>query len=106
MARIINELSQAVVTVTPFDVNNDPYTPISARYRVDDCTSETEMVGWTAITSLSTSMEVIIPGSVNTIVNDRHKKETKVVTVNTDSGLDTEHNEDYKYDVKNLAFVT
>lgn len=106
MARKINELSQAVVTVTPFDVDGNAYTPISARYRVDDCSSCNEMVGWTTITSLSTSMEIIIPGSLNTIVNDKHRQETKVVTVNTDNGLDTAHNEDYKYDVKNLAFVT
>jgi len=104
VARIINELSQAVVTATPFDTDGNPYTPVTARYRVDDCTSETVMVNWTTLTP-STSMQITIPGSVNTIVNDRHRKETKVVTVNTDNGLTTEHNEDYRYDVKNLAFV-
>ena len=106
MARIINELSQAVITVDPFDTNNDPYTPINARYRVDDCRSENSMVAWTTIATLSTSMEIIVAGSLNTIVNDRHKTETKVVTVNTDNGLDTAHNEQYFYKVKNLAFVS
>ena len=106
MARIINELSQAVVTAEPFDTNGDPYTPINARYRVDDCKSEKKMVAWTAIAVPSTSMQITIPGSLNTIVSDNHKTETKVVTVNTDNGLDTAHNEQYFYSVKNLAFVS
>ena len=106
MARIINELSQATITARPFDTSNDPYTPITARYRVDDCRSEKSMVAWTAIAVPSTAMQIIIPGSINTIVCDSHKTEKKVVTVNTDNGLDTAHNEQYTYSVRNLAFVS
>ena len=106
MARIINELSQATITAFPKDTLNQPYTPINARYRVDDCRSETEMVPWTAIAVPSTSMQIIIPGPLNTIVCDRHQQERKVLTVTTDDGLDTEHNEQYIYSVRNLAFVS
>jgi len=99
-----NELSQVVVTASPKDLSGDPYTPITARYKVTDCRTENEMVPWTSLTP-STSMEITIPGSVKTIETDRNKFETKVVTVNTDNGLSTQHYEEYEYKVVNLKFV-
>ena len=105
MSRIHNELSQVVVTVKPLDTNNQPYTPTTARYRVDDCRSERVLVGWTTITTPSTSMQIVIPGSANAIIEDRRNPEPKVLTVNTDKGLATEHNEEYEYLVKNLKFA-
>ena len=103
--RVFNEKSSVTVTATPFDVDGIAYTPTTARYKVNDCRSGNELVAWTSLTP-STSMEITVPGSVNTIVNDRNAKETKVITVNTDNGLSTEHNEDYTYAIKNLRFVT
>ncbi len=102
--RTHNEEVRVVVTVEPIDIDGLPYTPITARYRVDDGRSEEEMVPFTTLTP-STSMEITIPGPVNTIVNDRNKVESKVVTVNTDDGLATQHNEEYLYGIKNLRFV-
>lgn len=105
MSRLHNELSQVIVTVTPKDTSGNAYTPSNARYRVDDCKSEDNLVSWTTISTPSTSMEITIPGSVNTIKDDRCKAETKVLTVNTDQDLDTQHYDQYEYRVKNLAFV-
>lgn len=105
MSRLHNELSQVIVTVTPKDTDGNAYTPVNARYRVDDCKSEDTMIGWTTIDTPSSSMEITIPGSVNTIKDDRCKAETKVLTVNTDQDLDTQFYGDYEYRVKNLRFV-
>jgi hypothetical protein len=105
MARLHNELSQVVVTASPLDLQGDPYTPSNARYKVTDCASEDELVAWTSLTP-STAMIITVPGSANAIIRGRHKTETKVVTVQTDSGLDTSHYEEYEYKVKNLKFVT
>lgn len=102
--RFHNEESRVVITVEPFDLNKDPYTPTTARYRVDDCRSNNEMVDWTSLTP-STSMEITIPGTLNTIIEDRNRKETKVVTVNTDNGLSTQHNSEYEYGIRNLKFI-
>ena len=99
-----NELSRVVVTAEPKDLDGSPYTPTSARYKVTDCRTETEMVPWTSLTP-SSSMEITIPGSVNTIEQDRNKRETKVVTLNTDNGLDTQHYAEYEYRILNLKFV-
>ena len=105
MSKTVNELSQIVVTVVPKDTTNTVYTPTTARYRVDDCRSGDEMVDWTTLTP-STSMEITVPGSVNTIKDTtRLNPEAKIVTVNTDNGLSTEQSAEYEYRVKNLGFA-
>jgi len=105
MSRAFNELSEVTVTASPFDINGNPYTPINARYKVNDCFSG-EMVPWTNLTP-ATEMQIVIPGTVNTILQDRIRRppESKVVTVNTDAGLSTQHYEEYEYKLKNLSFV-
>lgn len=102
--RVHNEETRVVVTAKPRDIDGNPYTPTTARYRVDDCRSEEELVDWTALTP-SASMEIVIPGPLNTIVNDRNKKESKVVTLNTDENLSTQHNSEYLYGITNLRFI-
>lgn len=102
--RTHNEEVRVVVTAEPEDIDGNAYTPTTARYRVDDCRSEEEMVDWTTLTP-SSSMEIVIPGTVNTIVNKRNKRESKVVTLNTDNGLSTQHNSEYLYGITNLRFI-
>ena len=105
MARIHNELSAVTVTARAFDTDGDAFVPTTARYRVDDCRSEEELIGWTDLT-VSLAMEITIPGSVNAIINDeRQTPEPKVITVNTDLALDTQHYEEYIYRVRNLSFA-
>ena len=105
MARIYNELSEVTVTVTPFDTNGDPVTPTTARFRVDDCLTEKELVPWTTIAVPSTSMQISIAGSVNAIIGSRRTPEPKVLTVNTDKDLSTQHFEEYIYRIKDLKFA-
>ncbi len=105
MSRTHNELSPVTVTVTPKDSNGDATTPTTARYRVDDCRSGKELVDWTALTP-STSMTIVIPGSVNAIINnDRSTPEIKTVTLQFDKDLTTESFSEYTYRVKNLSFA-
>ena len=105
MARIHNELSEVTVTVTPFDTGGNPFTPTTARFRLDDCLTEKELIAWTDIAVPSTSMQIALPGSVNAIIGDRRTPEPKVLTVNTDNGLSTQHFEEYIYRIKDLRFA-
>lgn len=104
MAAIHNELSQVLVTVSPKDLNGDAYSPTTARYKVNDRTSGNVMVAYTTLTP-STSMTIIIPPAVNTIVSNANEKEAKTVTVNLDDGLTTQHYIEYDYSIVNLKFV-
>lgn len=104
MSRTHNELSQVTVTASPLDTTGTAYTPTTARYKVTDCRSEDVIVAWTTLTP-ATSMQIVIPGSVNTIKDDTRTTEDKVVTVNTDKDLTTQHYQEYQYRIKNLKFV-
>lgn len=105
MSKIYNELSTVTVTVEPEDNNGDAYTPITARYRVDDCRTGRQLVDWTTLTP-ATLMTIAIAGSLNAIINsDRQTPEQKVVTVNTDNGLSTQLFSQYFYGVRDLNFA-
>ncbi len=106
MSRTFNELSQVVITASPLDSDGAESTPTTARYRVDDCRTETSLVGWTDLTP-STAMTITIPGSANGIQdNTLNTPEEKVVTVELDDGLTTQHYAQYTYRIKNLPFAT
>jgi len=104
MSRIYGEKSAVTINVTPKDTTNTAYTPTTARYRVDDCRTQTELVDWTTLTP-STSMEIAIPGTANEIIGNRNTPEWKIVTVNTDNGLSTDNYAEYKYGVRDLKFA-
>lgn len=98
-----NEDTGITVKAFPKDSDGNAYTPTSARYRVDDRASGNTLVAWTTLTP-ATEIDITIPGSVNAMVGHA-KHELKIVTVNTDNGLDSEVNEEYHYNVKNLRYV-
>ncbi len=105
MSKIYAELSAVIVTVSPKDNDGVAYTPITARYRIDDCRTGKQLVDWTTLTP-STSMTIEIAGSVNAIINsDRRTSEEKVVTLNTDNGLSTQLFSQYTYGVQDLNFA-
>lgn len=106
MSRIHNELSQVIITVKPINPDGQSYIPVTLRYKVNDCLSGNELVPFTSVTPTSREMTITIPPEVNAIINNRLRNpEKKVVTLNTDQGLITEHFEQYTYRVKNLSFV-
>lgn len=105
MSRTHNELSQVIVTVQPLDSAGAPTIPTTARYRVDDCRTNKQLVNWTSLTP-SLSMQITIPGSVNAIIDsDRSTPEVKTVTVELDKDLTTQHFAAYNYRVKDLNFA-
>ena len=105
MSKIHNELSQVIVKAEPEDANGDATTPTTARYRVNDCRTGKELVGWTTLTP-SIVMIIVIPGSVNAIINsNRLTPEIKTVTLHLDKDLSTSRFSEYTYQVKNLNFA-
>jgi len=106
VSRTHNELVEVTVTAKPEDTTGKPFTPTTARYRVDDCETGNELVDWTAIVTPSTSMQITVPATANAIINTtRTTPEPKVVTLNTDKDLSSQHYEQYFYGIKNLQFA-
>jgi hypothetical protein len=100
----VNESSQATITARPVDKDGCLFIPITARYRLDDLDSKTELIDWTTLTP-ATEMTITIPGSSNDIIAVSKKRERKVLTVELDTGLSTAHFEEHIYFVKSLHFA-
>lgn len=101
--RTHNEKVEVTVTAHALDLKGNPYVPVTARYKLTDCRSEEVLIDWTNLAP-ALSMEIVIPGDSNAMVSNR-KYENKVVTVNTDSGLDSQHYEEYEYKIESKKFV-
>ena len=91
---IVNELSKATFTARPIDDTGVAFTPTTTRYRLDDKTSQTELVAWTDLT-VSTAMDIAIPATVHAMVDSNIKLETKVLTVETDYSTSNAHVEEF-----------
>lgn len=105
---IVNEESTVTFVIMPTDETGASVTPASARYRVDDLLTQNELIGWTNITDVSSEMTIQLPGGSagpQAMIDAGMQKETKVLTVQTDFGTDDEHNEEFKYKVRNLHFA-
>ena len=98
----INESSQAQITVEFYDFSFALAAPATIRYKLTDEETETELVPWTTLTPAE-SVVFTIPATANRIINDRRKWEPKVLTVQTDEGLASQHTEQEVYEVVNLA---
>ena len=103
--RTFDEKSEVTVTARPINTSGILFTPTNARYRVDDLLTRDALIAWTALTP-GTSMSIAVAPATNAIINSTLDFETKVVTVETDHGLSSAHPSEYRYRVKNLAFIT
>lgn len=79
--------------------------PGTARFRVDDEETGTELVAWTAITPAG-RVTIDIPASANRILTDGNTREIKVLTVESDEGTDNQQSKQERYQVMNLSGFT
>jgi hypothetical protein len=104
----VNERTQFPLQVSFFDENNDPVTPTSATYRIDDEASKAAILPVTALPSLASVVDLWITSDQNFIVKPRSKFEIRTVTVQyvyeSENGP-TPANAQYKYRVNNLYGV-
>lgn len=103
---MVNEGSASDIVSTLVDETGAAFTPTTARYRLDDLTSGTEVIAWTTIATPSSSMTVTIPATANVIVDTNLPEETKVFTLESDFGTSAAQTQDFRYQVRNLRFIT
>jgi hypothetical protein len=105
--RPVNERSVSYLTATFLDKNNVPAIPASARYRIDDITGkETEILDWTALELSAVFHEVTVTAEQNRILNTRHKREHRQVTVEATGSDGEPFAEVFEYEVINRAGTT
>ncbi len=100
----LNESSAAVLAISFVDETDTPTTPTTLEYRIDCESNDQEILDWTEVVGLSTTVEVPITASQNAIITDANLTEVKVVTIRVDYGLDTQYVDDFRYTVQNLKF--
>ncbi len=77
----VNERSTWFTTVSFTDENGDPVVPESAQYRIDDCGTDEEVRGDTAIAPLGTSSSVMWGPADTSILDEARPYETRRLTV-------------------------
>lgn len=104
MAYRINEGNTLIVTLEYRDKTDSAFTPTAVRYRLDSITMRNNLIGWTAVGSLSTTNTVVVSASINTLPHAKPLDERQLVVEMTDSdgykAVDT-----LDYDVENLFGV-
>lgn len=101
----VNERSVLTFTIVPLDEQGQEFVPVTARYRVDDVLTSTELIAWTSVGTPSVLMTIEIPAPTHDMIDMNLAFEKKVFTFSTDFGTDQEHNEQSEYQVRNLSFV-
>jgi hypothetical protein len=99
----VREQSRQKFAVTFEDETYSPFVPGSIRYRLDDKTDghTQQILDWTDVAPDS-SIEILIPSSANTILNNCNRYELRVLTIQSDWGTDEQLSDDETYRVLNL----
>lgn len=100
----VNEGTTSYLTVTFKDKAGVAQTPASATWEVIDLLSGTVKLSPTAITPAGT-VELTVPASVNSIVDDANPEEVRRVIVKATYAADDKVNSQYDYAVVNLSKV-
>jgi hypothetical protein len=98
----MNERSTWITTVSFFDEDNDPVTPDSASYRIDDVSSGTEVREDTDIETLATTVEIEWEPADTAILDDSRMNEKKRLTITWIYDTDKQGTAEYILNVKNL----
>jgi|SRR5689334_744256 len=103
----IQEQSRQKFSVSFKDETYALFTPGSIRYRLDDVTIPewpTVVLDWQTVVP-DTTVEITIPSSANSILNDRNPYETRVLTIQSDFGTDDQLSTELNYRVRNMPGV-
>lgn len=102
------ERTTFVITVSFTDEDDNPVTPTTATYRLDDKESRTTIISSTSIGSPSSSVDIVITSDQNFIIRSRKEYEIRRLTVEFDyegSGGPSHGTAEYRYKLVNLYGV-
>lgn len=102
MARTVKEKSPLHMTVTFTDENGDPLIPQTVDWRLDNHDTDAEIVPWTALGGISSSMVVVIPATNNVIEDESNVREERSFGIRVNSGQGSEAHDEFHYHIINL----
>lgn len=102
-AKTVNEQSPLCITLTFTDENGDPLIPSTVDWRLDDTELDAEVVGWTPLISMASTMTMTIAADNNVIVNESKTREARMYGVRINNTMQSEAHAEFKYHVLNLV---
>jgi hypothetical protein len=100
--RTFPEKTQVWAEVRFLDRFDRPFTPATARYRLEDRDTDTMLLDWTSV-SPAPVVEIAVIPTINRILNDRLQYEYRVLTVQSDVDTDNQLSQEVVYRVQNLS---
>lgn len=101
----ISEKESGAITLDFVNEHDAPVTPTSVIYRIDTLAGDIIKAS-TTFTPTSSSEIIELSIADNTLVNAALPKETRIVTVIWEYGVNKQGTAEYLYSVKNLTHVT
>ena len=94
-------------TATAYFRNNSDAAeaPTTVEYRIDDLTSNSEILTWTTVTAAS-EVSITIKANENRILGDSNQYEVRQLTVAADRDTDNETRDTYQWRVENIQGYT
>lgn len=101
-SKTVNEQSPLCITLTFTDENGDPLVPSTVEWRLDDMELDTEVVAWTNLITMASTMAMTIPADNNVIVDETKIREARMYGVRINNTMQSEAHAQFKYHVLNL----
>jgi hypothetical protein len=102
---IVNEKTIMIVTIAFTDENGDAVTPDSGTYQIYDEDTLTAIKASSALTSLSSSIDILIDSAENKIVTTTKQFETHIMLVEYIYGTTKTAQTEYRFAVRNMTNV-
>ena len=113
--RTYNEGDGVEFIATFADASGDPAAPSNVYWRLDCVTSNQTLQDWTLLTPTiaydefgspsSVTVQVDIPSSLNAIVSDANRRETKELTIAAGLNTDRQKTKSLQYAIVNRRFA-
>lgn len=100
----VNENSVAYLTVSFYDKTGILASPSSGTWQVHDVATSNVLQAPTYITSISSSVELVLTSTINTLVDPASGEEVRRVTIRS-FFVDGECWDEYDYNVLGLTFA-
>lgn len=100
---IVKESSACTIRARFFDENDVPATPTTAQWRLRDVTNNRVLQDWTTINVTSSTVQIVVPASLNAISNDRRAYQEHALSVQANVGDSEQYTDEVRYKVQNLS---
>jgi hypothetical protein len=102
---VINEGSSITLTISFMDSDNNPVTPLALAYKIYDKDTNTVLDSASGIVPLTTSYDLDILGTINSMVNEDLNTEVRTVIIEWEWNNDQTDVYEYDYKIRNVVGV-